>query len=69
MHRTKLTAAVATGAILVALSACGNAPTGSQSKATASVPAQQTKTVQIKKSPDKYPRAEPACTIDRLRTH
>ncbi len=69
MHGTKLTAAVATGAILVALIACGNAPAGSQGKATASAPAQQTKTVQIKKSPDKYPRAEPACTRDRLRTH
>jgi len=40
-----------------------------QGKATASAPAQQTKTVQIKKSPDKYPRAEPACAINRLRTH
>lgn len=54
MLRTKLTAAVATGAVLVALCACGNAPAGSQGKATASAPAQQTKTVQIKKSPDKY---------------
>ena len=54
MLRTRLTAAVATGAVLVALCACGNAPAGSQGKATASAPAQQTKTVQIKKSPDKY---------------
>lgn len=52
--RTKLAAAVATGAILVALCACGNAPTGNQGKATASTSASQTKTVQIKKSPDKY---------------
>lgn len=35
----------------------------------ASAPAQQTKTVQVKKSPDKYPHTEPACNINRLRTH
>lgn len=54
MLRTKLAAAAATGAILLALCACGNTPAGTQGKATAGAPAQQTKTVQIKKSPDKY---------------
>lgn len=54
MLRTKLAAAAATGAILLALCACGNAPAGTQGKATAGARAQQTKTVQIKKSPDKY---------------
>lgn len=54
MLRTKLAAAAATDAILLALCACGNTPAGTQGKATAGAPAQQTKTVQIKKSPDKY---------------
>lgn len=54
MLRKKLTAAAATGAILVALCACGNAATGSQNKATSSASTQQTKTVQIKKSTDKH---------------
>lgn len=35
----------------------------------ASAPARQTKTVQIKKSPDKHPHTEPACNINRLLTH
>lgn len=69
MLRTRLTAAVATRDVLVALCACGNAPAGSQGRATASAPAQQTKTVQIKKSPDKHPHTEPACNIKRLLTH
>ncbi len=54
MLRKKLTAVAATGAILVALCACGNAATGSQDKATSSASTQQTKTVQIKKSTDKH---------------
>lgn len=54
MLRKKLTAAAVTGAILVALCACGNAATGSQDKATSSTSTQQTQTVQIKKSTDKH---------------